>query len=135
MALAILVATVLMVRARTAFPVCMSILLILVAPMFVSARILMVAAAQAAKEILADPAALVVLMSPLAKVDVTAVLIEVVAAAEVVLVALARVFVGTLFLMILAAELVLNVQVASVGRKKLMFLDSEYPPISHFMWC
>ena len=101
MALAILVATVLMVRARTAVPVGMSILLILVAPMFVSARILMVAAAQVAKEILTDPAALVVLMSLLAKVVVTAVLIEVVAPAEVVLVALAQVFLGTLFLMIL----------------------------------
>ena len=111
MALAILVATVLMVRVRTAVPVGMSILIILVAPMFVSARILMVTAAQVAKEILADPAALVVLMSPMAKVVVTAVLIEVVAAAAVIRVALAQVFVGTLFLMILAAELVLNVQV------------------------
>ena len=139
--LAILVAAALDVLVLMAVPVGTAILLILVVLMVVLAPILVVVAAQVANVNLADPVAEVVLMSLVAKCCHQVLRLS--RRPEVVQFAMARVFVGTLVLMILAAELVLIVQEASSGTSKLMVSDREdsskiAPPIRWFcvvlMW-
>ena len=123
--LAISVAAVPTILVIMAVPVGMAILLLLVALKVLLDPILTVVGAQVAKENLAGPAALVVLLSLVAEVVVTALATQVFVAAEVVLVAMTRVFARTLVLMILAAELVLIAEVASAGTWKLMVLNRE----------